>query len=604
MSSLIYQLDNHTPKKVGENGHCEYTWSNNLQESILQFTFQLTRIDKKKLMQHPLENKLREMLTLLKSSLNVSATKSSSISYLLVLYNVIGHTRDIINGKGEYALTYMMIYIWYDFFPELSRFALKSLVDFDGKEDVHPYGSWKDIKYFCDYCRLKSNNEDHPLIQYDIQLLNEQLRIDDSITDITKHSLIAKWIPRETSPKFGWLFGKLACDYFPRYLITAKYSSNTDAVKRATLKCKTEYRKKLSKLNKDIDTLQIKQCGQDWSNINFHKVTSISMVKQKKSFLNVNKNGQPRYQGNEDREKCADNFKEYISKGLKGEIEIKGKRVGLNTFTSEALNLISEMAQTKYNLNNESQIETIQLQIDSLNLQWESNANQNVALKKIIAMVDVSGSMDGDPLHSAVALGIRVAEKSLLGNRVITFSGDPKWVNLSNEKNFVEKVRKVKSSEWGMNTNFYAALDMILDAIIEANLSPEEVEDMVLAIFSDMQIDSADQTYNDTNKRDSLFQTIADKYAACGMRLHGRPFAVPHLLFWNLRYSDGFPCLSHQKGTSMMSGFSPMLLNLFCEDGINSLESCTPWSMLLNSISHERYKLLENKGLEYFSLVK
>jgi hypothetical protein len=601
MSSLIYQLDNHTPKKIGENGHCEYTWSHNLQESILQFTFQLTRIHKKQLMQHPLENKLRELLTLLKSSLDIPESRSSSISYLLILYNVIGHTRDIINGKGEYALTYMMIYIWYDFFPELARFALKCLVDFGGKKDIHPYGSWKDIKYFCDYCRLKSNNEDHPLIQYGIQLLNEQLRLDDSLSDITKHSLIAKWIPRETSPKFGWLFGKLACHYFPTYLLSAKYSSNSDAVKRATLKCKTEYRQKLSKFNKSIDTLQIKQCGKDWSNINFQKVTSISMVKQKKSFLNVNKNGFPRYEGNDDREKCAVNFKEYIRKGLKGEIDIKGKRVGLNTFTSEALNLISEMAKTKYNVNNEDQIETIQIQIDSLNLQWESNASQNVALKKMIAMVDVSGSMDGDPLYSAVALGIRVAEKSLLGNRVMTFSGDPKWVNLSNEKNFVEKVRKVKSSEWGTNTNFYAAMDMILDAIIEANLSPEDVEDMVLAIFSDMQIDEAD---NNLNKRDSLFETIAEKYSACGIRLHGKPFNVPHLLFWNLRYTEGFPCLSHQKGTSMMSGFSPTLLNLFCDDGINSLESCTPWSMLLNSISHERFKLLENKGIEYFSLDK
>jgi hypothetical protein len=549
-------------------------------------------------MNHPLENKCREILSLLKSSLKVAEKRSSSISYLLILYNVIGHTRDIINGKGEYALTYMMIYIWYDFFPELALFALKSLVDFDGKKDVHPYGSWKDIKYFCEYCRLKSNNEDHPLIQYGLQLLNEQLRIDDGESDIAKHSLIAKWIPRETSPKFGWLSGKLACDYFPRYMITAKYSSNTDAVKRAILKCKTEYRKKIAKLNKEIDTLQIKQCGQEWANIDFHKVTSISISKQKKAFLNVTKLGQTRYDGNKDREKCADNFKKYITKGLKGEIEIKGKRVGLNTFTSEALNLITEMK------NNEAQIETIQIQIDALNLQWESNANQNVALKKMIAMVDVSGSMDGDPLHSAVALGIRVAEKSLLGNRVMTFSGDPKWVNLSNEKHFVEKVRKMKSSEWGLNTNFYAALNMILDAIIEAKLSPEEVEDMVLAIFSDMQIDSADKTFCNPTKRDSLFDTIAEKYAACGMRLYGKPFVVPHLLFWNLRSTNGFPCLSHQKGTSMMSGFSPTLLNLFCEDGINSLESCTPWSMLLNSISHERYKLLENKGIEYFSLEK
>ena len=47
----------------------------------------------------------------------------------------------------------------------------------------------------------------------------------------------------------------------------------------------------------------------------------------------------------------------------------------------------------------------------------------------------------------------------------------------------------VKEAEWGMNTNFAAALNMILDAIEIQKLTPEDVEDMVLAIFSDMQMD-------------------------------------------------------------------------------------------------------------------
>ena len=57
----------------------------------------------------------------------------------------------------------------------------------------------------------------------------------------------------------------------------------------------------------------------------------------------------------------------------------------------------------------------------------------------MIAMVDVSGSMDGDPLHAAIALGIRVAEKSILGKRVLTFSALPTWVNLDGYDSFVIK---------------------------------------------------------------------------------------------------------------------------------------------------------------------
>jgi hypothetical protein len=45
----------------------------------------------------------------------------------------------------------------------------------------------------------------------------------------------------------------------------------------------------LSRLNKQIDTTQIKQCGQNWSAIDFNTVTSITIAKQKKAFLNINK---------------------------------------------------------------------------------------------------------------------------------------------------------------------------------------------------------------------------------------------------------------------------------------------------------------------------
>jgi hypothetical protein len=46
----------------------------------------------------------------------------------------------------------------------------------------------------------------------------------------------------------------------------------------------------------------------------------------------------------------------------------------------------------------------------------------------------------------------------------------------------------------------------------------------------------------------------------------------------------------------MMSGFSPSLLNQFCEDGMNVLlETSSPWSSLLKSLENERYKILSNK---------
>jgi hypothetical protein len=279
---------------------------------------------------------------------------------------------------------------------------------------------------------------------------------------------------------------------------------------------------------------------------------------------------------------CATKFEGFALKAEKGEVEIKGKRIGLNDFTKEALIFISNNKQRT----SEALI---------LNAQWLNNSQQTGELGKMIAMVDVSGSMHGDPLHAAIALGLRIADKSLLGKRVLTFSANPTWVNLDDCDNFISMVDKVQRADWGMNTNFAAALNMILDAIVQHKLQPEDVEDMVLTILSDMQIDNADSSYN------SMMNMIEHKYAEAGMRLYKKPFKPPHILFWNLRSTSGFPALSTQKNASMMSGFSAALLNLFCEEGLNALQSCTPWSMFLKGIQLDRYKPLEDRLIQEFA---
>jgi len=577
MSALVNALDNFTPNQIGENGHVEYGWSNSIREKILQFSFQLTRTDDNGVKK--LQVVLKNILTVLKKKQDLSYDEESK-AYLKLLYKMIGQTRDIIDGKGEYTLTYMMIYTWYEFYPELSFFALKCLVDL-GDKSIHQYGSWKDIKYFCKYVKSETNDETHPLIKNAISIVNTQLRKDIEDSMINQGvSLAAKWVAREGS-SFDWLFTPLATDYFSEYMKTALSNASYS---KAILKCKTQYRKILSKLNKIIDTLQIKQCSSDWSNINFTNVTSISLAKQKKAFMNIKHNGEIRHIENDDRICCANNFKSHIERAVKGELEMKGKRLGMTDFTKQALNLLSEY--------DEDRRHDYQLQIDLLNSQWRDNSTQTGALGNFIAMVDVSGSMNGDPMYAANALGIRIAEKSKLGKRVLTFSSVPKWVNLEHCNDFVSMTKEI-CTDSGLNTNFYAALDLILNAIIQSNLSPEDVQDMVLVILSDMQFDQADKTANQY-----MYDSIKTKYETTGNRLYGKPFKPPHILLWNLRSTNGFPTLSNQQNASMMSGFSPALLNLFCDQGIGALQSCSPWSILTQSLENKRYKIMGDKLLE------
>ena len=57
MTTLVKGLDHY---QIGENGHIEYKFSNNIQEKILQFNFQLTRTD---------DNGLKVLQDILKSIL-------------------------------------------------------------------------------------------------------------------------------------------------------------------------------------------------------------------------------------------------------------------------------------------------------------------------------------------------------------------------------------------------------------------------------------------------------------------------------------------------------------------------------------------------------
>ena len=555
MTTIISALDNFTYSQNGEKGSIEYAWSNNIREKIIQLSFQLTRTKRDTIDFLAIQtNDILNYLT--RSYMSAIMSREEYIEYMSIMFRMIGHTRDIVEGKGEYSLAYMLVDVWYNHYPELALFAFKHFVLLP--DGTMPYGSWKDIKYFY------KANKNSPVVTYGVTLLINQIRQD---IESENPSLAAKWVPREKS-QYSDLFTLIATNYFSEYIMTAKTDlSRINAINKA----KMNFRKIISTLNRKLDTVQIKQCDNDWSNIDPVKQTSITMHKQKRAFFNVDRKGNQRT-NLDDRIICADKFKEFATKAFNGEVEVKGKRISLNDFTRDALNIIPR------NDSDEAKI---------LNAQWLDNSKQTGALGKMIAMVDVSGSMYGDPMNAAIALGIRVAEKSMLGKRVLTFSESPSWINLDGINNFVDMVETIKKANWGMNTNFIAALKLILEAIISQKMKPDDVEDMVLTIFSDMQIDHADASYT------SLMDTINAQYYAAGLRLWNKPFKPPHILFWNLRSTSGFPTLSTLPNASMMSGFSPALLNLLCDEGIESLSQYSPWSLFMKSLNSDRYKVLD-----------
>ena len=600
MSSFINALDQYTPKQVGEKGNIEYGWSNICDEKIVQYFYQLVRTED----HTDLEQKLESIL------LTFRGQETNVLPQMCIMYKLIGQTRDIIGGKGEQQLAFMQLWGWYKYYPELAEKAFCHFVLLNGDETVHPYGSWKDIKYWSDFIYKKTGDKKHPLIHkaLDIaicQLLYDESRYESYMDEPDKTqmdkpftSLCAKWLPREKS-KYGWVFRLLAEKMFGYFQDTAK---SVQSKKRAELKGRIILKKLLVRLNRYLDTAQIKMCGEQWSKLNFNHVTGQTLRRNSLAIMNTNKNGDQR-STDEDRIECAEKYKHHVAaaKVEPKRHKMHGKRCSVYELVKDALtasNVVEPDQRT--------------VACDTVNLQWADNRLNNEGLEKtpIISMVDTSDSMTVDnslPLYNAIGLGIRTSELThpAFKHRCLTFNASPSWINFEGCPDFVSKVLKVKASSWGMNTNFYKALKLILNCILENEIPPSDVSGMILAVFSDMQIDSRWTNKDHFSKAASfntLFEEIKQMYAEAGIQSkYGQPYEAPHILFWNLRKSKGFPVLSTEKNVTILSGYSSTLLNIFCSKGLGALKTATPRKMLEDLLNNPRYSILEDTIISYFN---
>jgi len=596
MSNFVNALKNYTPDQIGEKGHVEKAWSFDIDEKITQFFFQLVR----SYSHSNLERHLHDILSKLKhnilSNLNHNTVNNAkTMKNLTTMYKLIGHTRDIILGKGEQKLAFMQIFIWWQYFPELATNAFIHFV----KSSQHPYGSWKDIKYCAKFIKDKTSDEQHPLIIHVCKLICGQLNDDwakfqnykdDELKPIL--SLAARWCPREPNHKkkknikFGFIYETIATEMFPEFL-TSTSPDNPISWKSAKIKCKIHLRKRLSALNVYLDTTQIKQCSNEWNNIDFNTVTTQTMRKQKRAFQNLTKRDMQKSE-KDDRIKCSEKFKNHINSALKDpdSYKVHGKRC--NTYE-----LVKDAMQHPYRT---PQSET---DIDTITLQWQDNLKNNKGLGKlpIVAMADTSGSMEVDdsmPLYNSIGLSIRCAELThpAFQNQVLIFDHEPKWCDLSDCPDVWSKIWKLKRASWGASTKIYKAFKMVLDACIKNQVPPAEVQGMIIAIFSDMQIDCACIGDNPWSNKD-LADEIESMYTKYG-------YSTPHLLFWNLRKTDGFPTLSSRNNCTMLSGYSSTLLNVFCDKGIDGLRKINPRSMLDDLLTHPRYAVMEEDIVSHF----
>jgi hypothetical protein len=93
----------------------------------------------------------------------------------------------------------------------------------------------------------------------------------------------------------------------------------------------------------------------------------------------------------------------------------------------------------------------------------------------------------------------------------------------------------------------------------------------------------------------TLYTRIQTLYANAGFE------TPPHIVFWNLRKTTGFPTKSDMPNVTMLSGFSSVLLNQFCEKGVDVLKNYNGYMMIRDILLLERYAKLEECIRAYFT---
>ena len=390
---------------------------------------------------------------------------------------------------------------------------------------VPEYGRWDDL-----WCLL-----DTKLAKTVLEVVAEQLKAD--ILGMEKGesiSLLAKWLPTAKSSNAS----------------TRKYARqiiNFVGVDEKT------YRKTKTKLLKHLDVVEVKMSSNRWDEIKYEAVPSRANLRYNPAFL----------RHDEERRR------EFLSKLEKGEVKIN------------ASTLFPHDIVHKYTNGGWRSVGDYDAAIEGL---WKALPDVVKGCGNTIVVADGSGSMtvrvggtNVYALEVANALAIYFAERSSgqFKNNYITFSRNPRLVDLSNGKNLREKLQIALRHSEVADTNVEAVFDLILTTAITNGMSQDELPENIL-IISDMEFNScAVASHGRLDAR--LFQVIAKKYADAGYKL-------PRLVFWNVNSRTGaIPIKENDLGVALVSGFSTNIVKMVMSNQTD------PYACLLEALNVERY---------------
>lgn len=441
-------------------------------------------------------------------------------------------------GKGERMIFYRIV----DWFWKNDNNIAKYLI-----KRIHEFGC------YTDYCKLYELTTSPTLKDHLVEIYGKKL-IED--LESTTPSLAGKWAPREQS-KYREFAKK----------ITDKFFNNN----------KKKYRCAISALNKKLCVPEVNMCKNTWSTIDFKNVSSNAFTIYSKAFQNMPQNPFPKNKrikmnpksnskvillpkytpGNpiyEDRMTCKSNLNEFL------------KKKSINSTVANLTNIVEKYLKGSvedivFEAQWNARVDEIKKMLKELNLK-----------PKILPMIDLSGSMEGEPMYNAITLGFFTSllldnelneEESEFANIFLTFNTVPEIGKLERGASFYKKIKSLKDngwlSKWGGSTNIKCAFEIILQIAVKHDVKEENMP-QVLAIFSDMQFNNGDSSWNETS------------YEMMNRMFKEKSYKLPHIIFWNLRSSTvGYQVRSDYPNVTMLSGYSTRMLDLFLTGSLSEL---------------------------------
>ena len=355
-------------------------------------------------------------------------------------------------------------------------------------------------------------------------------------------------------------------------------SENTSSANSRELATKTrktfgltprEYRKSLSVLRARINVLERLMSAGQWDKIEFDKIPSKAGLVYRNAFA---RHDVERMRA----DKNAVAYKDFVQdKNTK----VNAKALYPYEVVAKATDYTG-MNRGWYWSENYSRNDSVERA--AINKYWDNLEDYfNGASLDALCMIDTSGSMWGTdasaPINVAISIGLYAAERARgpFHGHYISFSSRPQLIETYGS-DFVDKVRRIYSTNLCENTNIEAAFDMLLNTAIKSHCRQSDLPKTIIVV-SDMQFDAQRGRYGSSNA--TLMENIAYKWQRAG-------YQMPELVYWNVqaRGNNVIP-MQAKDGITFVSGFSPVLFEQI-------MKGKTGYDLMMDKLNSERYECI------------